>query len=82
MMYPILCKVRYEKLHHLLRTGLLWRQIVYSVILNWIVAPLVMVCLFQTGRTLARILGIRMLIWARSDWHGHFFRTNQHFEKV
>ncbi|KAI9792098.1 MAG: hypothetical protein M1816_003080 [Peltula sp. TS41687] len=34
---------RYEMLHHLLGTGLLWKQIVYSIILNWIVAPLLMV---------------------------------------
>lgn len=44
MMYPILCKVRYETLHHLLKTRTLWYQIGISFVLNWILAPL-----FMTG---------------------------------
>lgn len=43
MMYPILCKVRYETLHLLLKTKALWKQIAISFVLNWIVAPLLMV---------------------------------------
>lgn len=43
MMYPILCKVRFETLHLLLRTRFLWTQIFISFVLNWIVAPLLMV---------------------------------------
>jgi ACR3 family arsenite transporter len=43
MMYPILCKVRYETLHLLLSTRALWIQILISFILNWIIAPLFMV---------------------------------------
>jgi ACR3 family arsenite transporter len=42
MMYPILCKVRFETLHLLLRSKELWRQIAISFILNWILAPLLM----------------------------------------
>ncbi|KAK7185548.1 hypothetical protein DPSP01_010772 [Paraphaeosphaeria sporulosa] len=42
MMYPILCKVRYETLHKLFRTRALWAQIGFSVFMNWIVAPLLM----------------------------------------
>jgi ACR3 family arsenite transporter len=45
MMYPILCKVRYETLHQLLQNRDIWIQIALSFVLNWIVAPLVMVCL-------------------------------------
>ncbi|CAO2658045.1 Nn.00g073050.m01.CDS01 [Neocucurbitaria sp. VM-36] len=45
MMYPILCKVRYETLHLLLRSKELWIQILVSFILNWIIAPLFMVAL-------------------------------------
>ncbi|KAK3067337.1 arsenicals resistance [Teratosphaeriaceae sp. CCFEE 6253] len=45
MMYPILCKVRYETLHLLLRTRKLWVQIGISFVLNWIVAPLFMTAL-------------------------------------
>jgi arsenite transporter len=46
MMYPILCKVRYESLHQLFQASSqqnFWKQIVFSVVVNWIVAPLVMV---------------------------------------
>lgn len=43
MMYPILCKVRYETLHNLFRTRALWVQIGFSIFMNWIVAPLLMV---------------------------------------
>jgi len=43
MMYPILCKVQYETLHLALREKELWIQIGFSILLNWIVAPLLMV---------------------------------------
>ncbi|ORY16654.1 sodium bile acid symporter family-domain-containing protein [Clohesyomyces aquaticus] len=43
MMYPILCKVRYETLHLLLSHRALWIQIGISFVLNWIIAPLFMV---------------------------------------
>lgn len=43
MMYPILCKVRYETLHQLLKLRALWIQVGFSIVVNWIVAPLVMV---------------------------------------
>lgn len=46
MMYPILCKVRYETLHHLFRTRALWVQIGFSILMNWIVAPLLMVSIY------------------------------------
>lgn len=46
MMYPILCKVRYETLHHLFRTRALWVQIGFSILMNWIVAPLLMVRIY------------------------------------
>ncbi|KAG9383193.1 SBF domain containing protein [Pyrenophora tritici-repentis] len=45
MMYPILCKVRYESLHLLLKSRALWIQIGVSFVLNWIIAPLFMVAL-------------------------------------
>ena len=34
MMYPILCKVRYETLHLLFKTRELWKQIAISFVLN------------------------------------------------
>ncbi|KAI9817647.1 MAG: hypothetical protein M1832_004651 [Thelocarpon impressellum] len=42
MMYPILCKVRYETLHLLLWSRALWKQVLLSLVLNWLVGPLVM----------------------------------------
>ncbi|KAH6608444.1 arsenical-resistance [Trichoderma cornu-damae] len=42
MMYPILCKVQYESLHELFSNKNLWKQIGFSVVVNWIVAPLLM----------------------------------------
>lgn len=43
MMYPILCKVKYETLHHVFRERKIWIQIGFSIVTNWIIAPLVMV---------------------------------------
>ncbi|EMC98975.1 hypothetical protein BAUCODRAFT_137198 [Baudoinia panamericana UAMH 10762] len=45
MMYPILCKVRFETLHLLAKSKELWRQIGISFLLNWIIAPLFMTAL-------------------------------------
>ncbi|KAH6682281.1 arsenite resistance protein arsB [Plectosphaerella plurivora] len=45
MMYPILCKVQYEKLHIVFRTREVWIQLGFSLVLNWIVAPLFMLAL-------------------------------------
>ncbi|PWI66478.1 hypothetical protein PCL_04891 [Purpureocillium lilacinum] len=42
MMYPILCKVRYESLHKLLAQRSMWKQILFSVVVNWVVAPFLM----------------------------------------
>lgn len=44
MMYPILCKVQYETLHHAFRQKQLWIQVGFSIIVNWIIAPFLMVC--------------------------------------
>jgi arsenite transporter len=43
MMYPILCKVQYEALHHVFKKREIWIQIGFSIIVNWIIAPFVMV---------------------------------------
>jgi len=49
MMYPILCKVRFERLHHSFRTKSLWKQVGFSLVVNWIIAPFFMVRLFTRG---------------------------------
>jgi len=43
MMYPILCKVRFEELNVIFRERNVWKQLLFSFIVNWIIAPLVMV---------------------------------------
>lgn len=43
MMYPILCKIRFETLHLIFKKREIWVQIAFSIVVNWIVAPLVMV---------------------------------------
>lgn len=43
MMYPILCKVKFESLHRVFRTREVWRQLLFSVVMNWVVAPFLMV---------------------------------------
>ncbi|OJJ01792.1 hypothetical protein ASPVEDRAFT_192081 [Aspergillus versicolor CBS 583.65] len=45
MMYPILCKVRYETLHRVFSTREIWIQIGFSIIVNWIIAPFMMLAL-------------------------------------
>ncbi|KAF1996911.1 arsenical-resistance protein [Amniculicola lignicola CBS 123094] len=42
MMYPILCKVKYETLHRVFQQRAIWVQIGFSILINWIVAPLLM----------------------------------------
>jgi ACR3 family arsenite transporter len=44
MMYPILCKVQYERLHEVFRSRGVWIQLGFSLVVNWIVAPFIMVC--------------------------------------
>lgn len=43
MMYPILCKVRFEALHRSFREKGLWVQVGFSIVVNWIIAPFFMV---------------------------------------
>ena len=43
MMYPILCKVKFETLHLAFHHRTLWIQIGFSIVMNWLVAPFVMV---------------------------------------
>jgi len=45
MMYPILCKVQYETLHRVFRQREIWTQILFSIVVNWIIAPFLMLAL-------------------------------------
>lgn len=57
MMYPILCKVRFETLHHSFREKKLWVQVGFSIVVNWIIAPLFMVSR-ETSRRELRLIDI------------------------
>ena len=37
-------QVKYETLHHVFREKEIWVQIGFSIVVNWIIAPLLMVC--------------------------------------
>lgn len=78
MMYPILCKVRYESLIDILKHPGLWKQIIFSIIVNWIVAPFLMVS--RSGTT----SGFEVKATHGADcpfsslpWPGLFSRTRQ-----
>lgn len=43
MMYPILLKIQYETLHKLFQHREIWIQLGFSILMNWVVAPLLMV---------------------------------------
>ena len=43
MMYPILCKVHFEELNLVFKQKALWKQLAFSFVANWIIAPLIMV---------------------------------------
>ena len=45
MMYPILCKIKYESLHNVFSKREIWTQIGFSVFVNWIIAPFFMLAL-------------------------------------
>ena len=45
MMYPILCKVKFESLHLAFRKKEMWVQLAFSLLVNWIVAPFLMLAL-------------------------------------
>lgn len=47
MMYPILCKVRFESLAEVFSHRGIWKQVGFSVFVNWIVAPFLMVRINQ-----------------------------------
>ncbi|KEF56315.1 arsenical-resistance protein [Exophiala aquamarina CBS 119918] len=42
MMYPILCKVKYETLHRIFAHRQIWIQLGFSIVVNWIIAPFLM----------------------------------------
>lgn len=42
MMWPVLTKVQYERLHVIFRRKSIWLHIGISIILNWVIAPCIM----------------------------------------
>ncbi|OMJ09572.1 Arsenical-resistance protein Acr3 [Smittium culicis] len=77
MMYPVFCRVRYEKSLEIFKTKGMLGQVILSILINWIVAPLFMLGLawatlpdlpeYRTGVILvgvARCIAM-VLIWNR-----------------
>ena len=76
MMYPILCKVKYETLHRVFQKREIWVQIGFSIVVNWIIAPLVMVI-----SVLTKNLGVKLMTFSLG-WHGRFSLTREVYERV
>lgn len=82
MMYPVLCKVRYEVLGGLFKNRAFWGQLGFSLVLNWVVGPALMTALswatlpdLDAYRNGVIIVGIArciamVLIWNQLA-HGH-----------
>lgn len=43
MMWPILTKAHYESLPLLFKSRIMWKHIFISLVLNWVIGPLIMV---------------------------------------
>ncbi|TPX62782.1 hypothetical protein SpCBS45565_g06944 [Spizellomyces sp. 'palustris'] len=75
MMYPVFCKVKYEKLSKIFQTTGVFRNLASSVLFNWLLAPLMMAALawatlpdLSTYRTGVLLVGVArciamVLIW-------------------
>lgn len=77
MMYPILCKVRYETLHRSFREKSLWIQVAFSIVVNWIVAPFFMVPFSHPHLKINPNIQVYSLAW-----RGLFCQTREVLEKV
>lgn len=42
MMWPVLCKVRYENIYFMFKKKDTYIQILYSLVANWVIGPLIM----------------------------------------
>lgn len=71
MMYPILCKVKFETLHQTFSSRDVWIQIGFSIIINWILAPLIMVSLSIEANE-SELTSMNFSLHS----HGHSCRTN------
>lgn len=45
MIYPIMCKIQYERIHIVLSKKYIWKQIAISIFINWVIGPVVMTAL-------------------------------------
>ncbi|CAO3568945.1 unnamed protein product [Mortierella alpina] len=45
MMYPVFCRIKYEELGALFQGRFMRNQVIFSLVVNWILAPLLMVAL-------------------------------------
>ena len=77
MMYPILCKVKFETLHLAFGHRTLWIQIGFSIVMNWLVAPFLMVSYAAHDiSSFGLLIGFCPHSWASL---GPFFLTSRSF---
>jgi len=81
MMYPILCKVKYETMHLVLSKRDIWVQIGFSIVLNWVVAPLLMVSIV-CERSSIDVAQYSFPLFHSSVWPGLFCLINLVFVPV
>ena len=81
MMYPILCKIQFETLHRLFRNRDIWIQLAFSVFLNWIIAPFLMVGRLEDPLKPKHLWG-NSLICGSWHWRGRFCPMTLVFEKA
>ena len=81
MMYPILCKVQYEMLHRVFRSRDIWIQISFSIFLNWIIAPFLMVSIIVSCHV-RYVVRFGLLTYKSLHWRGHSCPTSLVSEKA
>ncbi|KAJ1978367.1 arsenicals resistance [Dimargaris verticillata] len=80
MMYPVLCKVRYESVGTILRQRAFWQQLSISFGINWVIGPFIMLALawatlpdldeYRTGVVLIGIARCIAMVFIWNDLAG------------
>ncbi|CAO3666235.1 unnamed protein product [Umbelopsis vinacea] len=85
MMYPVLCKLQYEQLPHIFSQRAVWYQLALSLVLNWLVGPILMTCLawatlpdLEGYRTGVIMVGVARCIAMVLIWN-HIARGNAEY---
>jgi ACR3 family arsenite transporter len=76
MMWPILTKVQYESLPRMFKSKMMWKHVLLSLVLNWVIGPLVMLAVawatlpdLPTYRTGVILVGLARCIAMVMIWN-------------